>query len=216
MTEKKRKHVILLVMILFLAGIVITAGCKQKTEAQNDENNTPSKTSNPDNGGTPTRSMKDIIASNHYWTPILQSWYGKKAPDFTVKDLEGKEHKPSDYRGKNIVLVIWAPWCPPCIAEIPHLISLQNIMGREKLVVLGLSFFDPRNSLEDIKNFVKQNSRINYPVFPIDPYSVPGPYNEAEYLPSGFFIDPEGKFKLITQGPTMLEDLKAIVLAESP
>ena len=213
MTEKKRKLVIQLVMILFLAGIVIMAGCKQK-KAQNDEK-TPSKASNPDSGETPTRSMKDIIASNHYWTPIFESWYGKKAPDFTVKDLEGKEHKLSDYRGKNVAVIIWATWCPPCIAEIPNLINLQNIMGREKLAVLGVSFFDPRNSLEDIKNFVKQNSRINYPVFPTDPYSVPGPYNETEYLPSGFFIDPEGKFKLIIEGSTTLEDLKAIVLAES-
>ncbi|MHC4756155.1 MAG: TlpA family protein disulfide reductase [Planctomycetota bacterium] len=199
MTEKKIKHVIQLVMILFLAGVVIMAGCKQKTEAKN---NTPTKASNPHNDEAPTRSMKEIIASNHSWTPILESWYGKKAPDFTVKDLKGKEHKLSEYRGKNVLVVIWATWCPPCIAEIPHLIDLQNVMGR--------------NSLEDIKRFVKQNSRINYPVFPTDPYSVPGPYNEIEYLPSGFFIDPEGKFKLITQGPTMLEDLKAIVLAESP
>ncbi|MHC4638084.1 MAG: peroxiredoxin family protein [Planctomycetota bacterium] len=213
MTEKSRKYAIELVMILFIAGVVIMSGCKQKTEAKN---NTPTKASNPHNDEAPTRSMKEIIASNHSWTPILESWYGKKAPDFTVKDLKGKEHKLSEYRGKNVLVVIWATWCPPCIAEIPHLIDLQNVMGREKLAVLGVSFFDPRNSLEDIKRFVKQNSRINYPVFPTDPYSVPVPYNEIEYLPSGFFIDPEGKFKLITQGPTMLEDLKAIVLAESP
>ncbi|TFG50384.1 MAG: TlpA family protein disulfide reductase [Candidatus Brocadiia bacterium] len=210
MANKLRECVILTGMMLILAVIFGKSGCKQKTEVQNDPNNGPPSASDPQ-----SRSIKEIIGSKHYWTAIMPSWYGKEAPDFTLADTQGKQHKLSDYRGKNVIVVIWATWCPPCKAEIPHLIELQNTMGKEKLAILGISFFDPMNSLETIKNFATQNSKINYPLLPADASLVPAPYPMVEYLPSSFFIDPEGKFKLITNGPTMLGDLRAIVMAKT-
>lgn len=46
---------------------------------------------------------------------------GTAAPDFTLNDLSDKSVKLSDFRGKTVVLVFWASWCPDCRAEIPQL-----------------------------------------------------------------------------------------------
>jgi cytochrome c biogenesis protein CcmG/thiol:disulfide interchange protein DsbE len=62
---------------------------------------------------------------------------GETAPDFTITD---SDHTVSlhDYRGKIVILNLWASWCPPCIEETPSLIRLQKRLGT-KGVILGVS-----------------------------------------------------------------------------
>jgi peroxiredoxin len=158
--------------------------------------------------------MQDVVNSATGWGPIHQSWYGKPAPDFTLTDIAGKEHRLSDYRGKDVMLVMWATWCRPCIMEIPHLIALQNVVGREKVAVLAISYVTPMNTENMIKGFVASNERINYPVFAVNESRMPGPYNMIEGIPSSFFIDPQGRMKLATSGMLSLGYMKLILKAQ--
>ena len=48
---------------------------------------------------------------------------GNKGPDFILKDLEGKEYKLSDLRGKGVFLNFWGTWCEPCKYEMPFMES---------------------------------------------------------------------------------------------
>lgn len=161
-----------------------------------------------------TLSLNDIIRNARTWRPAYTNWYGTPAPDFTLADLAGKEHKLSDYRGKNVLLVFWATWCGPCEVEVPHLIELQNQADKENLVILGLSYVStyPPNTEEMIKRFAAAK-KINYPVFAIAEKIMPGPYNAINAIPSSFFIDPEGKIKLATSGLISLGEIKAILQA---
>jgi len=84
-------------------------------------------------------NLEDVIRSASGWGPAYESWRGKEAPDFTLRDLDGKVHKLSDYRGKDVMLVFWATWCPPCMMEIPHLIALRNRVGADKLAILAIT-----------------------------------------------------------------------------
>jgi peroxiredoxin len=172
-------------------------------------NNTP-----PEPTPAPKVRLQDVIRNAMGWGPVFQSWNGKPAPDFTVTDLEGKKHKLSDYRGKDVMLVFWATWCRPCIVEIPHLIAFQKVVGKDKLAVLGISYVTPINSEQKIRSFVAQNDRINYTVCAADEKAMPEPYNMIQGIPSSFFIDPEGKIKLATSGLLSLGYMKAILQAE--
>jgi peroxiredoxin len=152
--------------------------------------------------------LDDIIKTARTWEPGYQSWYGKPAPDFALTDLAGKEHKLSDYKGKDILIIFWATWCPPCRMEIPHLIELRKTVADGELAMLAIS----NEALELVKKFVAQ-AEINYTVL-IDRGTLPGPYDTISAIPSSFFIDRQGKMKLATTGLVSLKEIKAILEAE--
>ena len=133
-----------------------------------------------------------------------------------MTDLNGKLHALSDYRGKNALLVFWATWCRPCIMEIPHLIELRNTTGEDRLAILAISQITamPPNTLERIKNFMQQNQTINYTVLPARASDMPAPYNQVNAIPCSFFVDPQGKIKLATEGLISLPEVKAILEAD--
>jgi cytochrome c biogenesis protein CcmG/thiol:disulfide interchange protein DsbE len=65
-----------------------------------------------------------------------------EAPDFEVKDLNGKTIHLRDLRGKAVLLNFWATFCVPCKTEMPWLDQFQKQYQDQGLVVLGISTFD--------------------------------------------------------------------------
>ena len=63
---------------------------------------------------------------------------GAAAPDFTVQDTDHAVTL-SQYRGQIVVLNFWATWCPPCVEEMPSLISMSQRMKDKGITVLGVS-----------------------------------------------------------------------------
>lgn len=65
---------------------------------------------------------------------------GKKAPDTTFSDIDGKQHKLSDFFGKVTYIDVWATWCVPCCKEIPHLEKLvEHYKGNDKIQFISIS-----------------------------------------------------------------------------
>lgn len=61
------------------------------------------------------------------------------APDFTLKDLDGRSHTLTALRGKVVIVNFWATWCPPCRAEMPSMEQLHRELSDEGLVLLAIN-----------------------------------------------------------------------------
>ncbi len=70
---------------------------------------------------------------------FVMSEIPKPMPDLKFNDSEGKPHTLADFRGKVVLLNIWATWCGPCRKEMPALDGLQSILGGAEFVVLPVS-----------------------------------------------------------------------------
>jgi peroxiredoxin len=109
--------------------------------------------------------------------------------DFMLKDINGKEIRLSDYKGKVMLLDFWATWCAPCKIEIPGFIGLYNKYKSRGLIVVGVSMDD---SSSPVKPFA-QKMKMNYPVL------IGTGRNDIEQafelmgLPTSFIISREGR-----------------------
>jgi thiol-disulfide isomerase/thioredoxin len=84
--------------------------------------------------------------------------------DYTFIDTQGRSYKSQEMRGKVVMVVFWATWCPPCRSEIPTLNEIQEKYAQRGAMVLAISQDD---ELKDLKNFLNQQElgkSIKYPV----------------------------------------------------
>ena len=232
MSEQKKQPIVLLIILaaIIFAAVLLAPEIfkKQPVEKLPSEspaqNNTEAvKTNVPKTSETapkpadvnskPAAAVKmrleDIILRARAWGPVYESWSGRYAPDFTLSDITGRQHKLSDYRGKNVVIVFWTTWCGPCKMEIPNLIALRNTVSTDNLAILAISSGEPA---EKVINFASAN-RMNYTVF-LDNGNLPSPFDKVNYIPCSFFIRPDGKIKLAATGLMSLGEIKAIIQAD--
>jgi peroxiredoxin len=110
--------------------------------------------------------------------------------DFTVKDMNGKSVALSSFKGKVIVLDFWATWCPPCKAEIPGFVELQEAYGSQGLQVVGVSVDDPVDKLPPFATEFK----MNYPVLVgLGRDDLQDAYGPMWGIPTTFLISRDGK-----------------------
>ena len=85
-----------------------------------------------------------------------------RLPDLSFEDADGKPKKLSDWRGKTVLLNLWATWCVPCRKEMPALDALQTRLGGKDFEVVAVNI-DTRDP-EKPKNFLKEANltRLGY------------------------------------------------------
>jgi thiol-disulfide isomerase/thioredoxin len=115
----------------------------------------------------------------------------KAVTPFTVTDLTGRTLSSEDLKGKVVLVNFWATWCPPCLAELPDLIALQD-KYRDQLVVVGVS--EDELPPDEVKRFADER-KINYPVVMTTP-ELQKLFPRVVALPTTFVLDPEGRVAL--------------------
>lgn len=135
---------------------------------------------------------------------LSKSVLHESAPNFTLKDLDGKEVKLSDYKGKVVVLDFWATWCGPCKASFPAMQMTINKYKNDKDVVFLFihTWESSKTPQADVKQFLKGKDYTFRILFDqknpttnqndvVESYHVDG-------IPAKFVIDKEGfiNFKL--------------------
>jgi peroxiredoxin len=117
-------------------------------------------------------------------TPLLAD----AAPAWELKDIKGNTVKLSDFKGKVVIVDFWATWCPPCRAEIPHFVKLQDKYAKQGLVIVGISVDE--GGAEVVSSFAKAN-KINYPIA-LGNQDVAEQYGATDGIPTTFVIDRKG------------------------
>ncbi len=138
----------------------------------------------------------------------------KVAPDFVLKDMNGKSVRLRDLRGQVVLINLWATWCPPCRAEMPDLAALYNTYKSDGFVLLGVDDQEPKETVSD---FMLHNP-LPYPIL-LDADSRVARAYSTDFLPASFLIDRRGVLRATLPGQNSRAKLEAALkplLAEKP
>lgn len=138
----------------------------------------------------------------------------KDLPAFELSDLQGKTWKLKSLEGQKVLINIWATWCGPCQAELPHLEKLyEQTKNRSDIKIITLNFDEDVGLVEP---FVKEKG-FTFPVLPA--YSFLANKIDVNSIPRNWLVDGNGKWEWEQigfdssepdWGKTMLSRLEAI------
>jgi thiol-disulfide isomerase/thioredoxin len=132
------------------------------------------------------------------------SIWGQKAtaPQFALKDLNGRTVRLSAYRGKVVLINFWATWCPPCRAEMPDLIRLQREYATQGLQIIGITY--PPQTKTEVRRFAR-SLKVNYPII-LGTRQIRSRFSSEDILPLTVVIDRDGKVNDVISGILLPEE----------
>jgi thiol-disulfide isomerase/thioredoxin len=125
-----------------------------------------------------------------------------KAPQFELKDVNGRIVRLSDYRGKVVLINFWATWCPPCRAEMPDLVKLQGEHGKDGLQIIGVTY--PPEKKSRVRRFAR-SLKVNYPII-LGTREIKDRFSSEDILPLTVVINRNGKVSDIISGILLREE----------
>jgi thiol-disulfide isomerase/thioredoxin len=111
-------------------------------------------------------------------------------PPIKFQDAEGRERTLTDWRGKVVLLNLWATWCLPCRKEMPSLDRLQKELGSDKFEVMALSV--DRKGLDASKRFLDETKVERLGLY-VDASARATSELRVVGLPATLLLDAEGR-----------------------
>ena len=142
----------------------------------------PDETSAAAQAGTPASSTDGAAATLRFFKNPAA------AKPFTIRTIDDRELSLDSFKGKVTIVNFWATWCPPCRAEIPDLIALQE-KYRDNLQIIGIS--EDEEGPAVVRKYVADH-QMNYPVAMTSP-ELEKLFPGIAALPTSFVIDREGR-----------------------
>jgi peroxiredoxin len=136
---------------------------------------------------------------------------GTTAPAFTARALDGRQVSLEDFKGKVVVLNVWATWCGPCRVEMPALERLYQQLGSKGVVVLAVSIDVAKGKTDgfgnpggDVAEFVKKLN-LTFPIG-LDPEQKVKQLYGITGLPTTYIIGRDGKVVEKKLGPARWDE----------
>jgi thiol-disulfide isomerase/thioredoxin len=163
----------------------------------------------------PLPSMSTPPAPLKSATPVQDVRVGELMPSFTLPDLDGMPVKfPDQFKGKPLLINVWASWCAPCIEEMPELARFAARHADTGPQVVGLALDTPEAVLDFLGNVP-----VYYPIV----IETPGPQdasvklgNSQGLLPYSVLVDAQGRVLKQKLGPFKAGEIDAWVAGFEP
>ncbi|MGB9204386.1 MAG: TlpA disulfide reductase family protein, partial [Terriglobales bacterium] len=136
---------------------------------------------------------------------------GKAAPDVELKSEDGKLVSLSSYRGKPVLIDVWATWCGPCVAMLPELKKLNNDLSAHGVVLLSVDVADDSGTAGKL---LKDENATWQNLHDAD-NSMRSAFHAGSAVPWQVFIDADGKVAFYRRAED-IGDLRAAVAALGP
>jgi peroxiredoxin len=120
-------------------------------------------------------------------TPVAER---PAAPDFTLKDADGKRHRLSENRGKVVLVNFWATWCPPCRREMPSMQRAWTQLKGENFEMLAINVGEDEDTIFGFT--FSTGTELTFPIL-LDRDAQVIKAWPVIALPTSFVVDPQGR-----------------------
>ena len=134
--------------------------------------------------------------------PLVGLKVGNRAPDFTLRNLQGQDVALHDLQGRVVLMNFWAVWCGFCRVEMPELQMAYETYGHEGLVVLGI---DVQEETAQVASFV-QEMGVTFPILLDQKAAVTRQYR-IQGLPTSILVDADGVIRAVHVGPLTRQEI---------
>lgn len=129
------------------------------------------------------------------------------APEISLLDMQNRPVSLNDYRGRVVLVNLWATWCPPCKQEMPIFQAFYEQHKKDGFTVVAINDGDPR---QDVEKFVS-DYKLTFSVW-LDPtYTATQKAFRTVSLPSSYIVDRQGTVRLTWVGGIKREALEQYV-----
>ncbi|MEB1807256.1 MAG: TlpA family protein disulfide reductase [Bacillaceae bacterium] len=204
-----------IIVIVLLAGLITWGlldlrgedGVKTANEEQVIQTTTDvtdqTATETDENSNTETES-ENTVKKEPKEEVIVGLQQGNYAPDFELETLDGELVKLSDFYGQKVILNLWASWCPPCRAEMPHMQDFYEKYKDDGITILAVNLTTLERNTDDIIPFVKDEFQLTFPIL-LDVDGEIGHIYQAVSIPTTYIIDTSGRIQHKVIGPMSYE-----------
>jgi thiol-disulfide isomerase/thioredoxin len=198
-----------LAAVIGFAAVYVTFGRSDNAVRPTAE--TPSTISSGKQLALPSGPGSNALSQGHMAAFVFKK-EPETLPDVRFQDANGAEKTLADWRGKVVLVNLWATWCAPCRKEMPALDRLQRELGSSKFEVVAISV--DRTGLAGARKFLDETNVQNLALY-ADPTTKLSSALKAVGLPITLLLDTEGREigRLVGPAEWDSEDAKRLIRA---